>query len=155
MRKTFANIAARIAACATALLFGALLLTPAPAPAATANYAIAIPGVLVIPVQLSGQVTTTTAAVVRFQIPFAANVIGVSASARASGGTTPTLTVDVQDDGTTILSAPVSVTAGAVAEAAIATASVADESEITIDLAITGSSPTWDDITVLITVVRQ
>lgn len=123
--------------------------------AATPNYSPAVPGVVVIPVQLSGQYTTSTTAVSRFALPFAARVVGVSASARASGGTTPTLTVDVLDDGTTLLSAPVSVTAGAVAEGTVSVPVVADESVVTLNLAIGGTTPTWDDITVFLTVVRQ
>ena len=130
-------------------------LPAAPAQASTPNYSVAVPGVEVIPIQLSGQYTSTTAAVARFQLPFKARVIGVSASARASGGTSPTLTVDVQDDGTTILSSPVSVTAGSVSEGTISAPAVADESVMTVDLAIGGTSPTWDDITVLVTVVRE
>lgn len=122
--------------------------------AATQNYSVAFPGVVTIPIQVSGQYTATTAAVARFKLPFAARVIGVSCSARASGGTSPTLTIDVNDDGTTILSGDVTVTAGSVSEGTISTAAVADESVVTVDLTIGGTSPTWDDITVLITVVR-
>lgn len=131
-----------------------LPLLGTPAQAATPNYSVAVPGVQVIPIQLSGQYTTNVTAVARFQLPFPARVIGVSASARASGGTTPTLTVDVLDDGTSVVSSAVSVTAGSVSEGTVANAAVADESVITVDLAIGGTSPTWDDITVLVTVVR-
>lgn len=126
-----------------------------PAMAATPNYSQAVTGVEVIPIQLSGQYTADVTAVTRFALPFPARVVGVSASARASGGTSPTLTVDLQDDGTSILSSPVSVTAGSVAEATISTLAVADESVMTIDLAIGGTNPTWDDITVFVTAVRQ
>lgn len=115
---------------------------------------IAIPGVFTLPLVLSGQRVATTAAVVRFKLPFAVKLLGVSASARASGGTTPTLTVDVQDDGVTVLSAPVAVTAGAVAEGSITAPNIADESVITVDLAIGGTNPTWDDVTVCLTGVR-
>ena len=126
-----------------------------PVAAATQNYSLAVPGVVTVPLQLSGQYTATETDVVTFALPFKARVLGVSASARASGGTTPTLTVNVLDDGTTILSAPLSVTAGSVSEATVSAPSVADESVVTVDLAITGTSPTWDDITVLITVIRE
>lgn len=122
--------------------------------AATANYSEVVTGIQTIPLQLSGQYTTTTAAVVKFQLPFKAQVLGVSATARASGGTSPTLTVDVQEGGTTILSSPISITAATVAEGTVSDSSLADESTITVDLAIGGSSPTWDDITVLVTVRR-
>lgn len=127
---------------------------PVPTRAATPNYSAAVPGVVVIPFHISGQYTATTASVVRFAIPFKASLVGVGASARASGGTSPTLTVDVKAGGTTLLSAPISVTAGAYAEGTITTAAIADEAAVTIDLAITGTSPTWNDITVFLTLVR-
>lgn len=123
--------------------------------AATPNVAISNGGVVVIPLHISGQYTASTTAVARWLMPFPCDVIGVTASARASGGTSPTLTVDVLAGGTTLLSAPVAVTAGANAEATIATAAVADEAAMTVNLAITGTSPTWNDITVFITVVRK
>lgn len=139
---------------AAVLAFGLVTASSVAPKAATQNYSVAIPGVVVVPLQLSGQYTATEVAVVRFALPFKARLVGASASARASGGTSPTLTVDVQDDAASVLSAPVAVTAGAVAEAVITAAAIADESVITIDLAITGTSPTWDDITILLTFVR-
>lgn len=123
--------------------------------AATQNYAVSMSGVVVVPFHVSGQYTATTNGVIRFAMPFKARVIGVGASARASGGTTPTLTVDLLDDGVSVLSAPIAVTAGSFAEGAIANASVADESVMTVNLAITGTSPTWNDITVFVTVLRE
>ena len=101
------------------------------------------------------QRTANATAVHRFKMPYAATVIGVSASARASGGTTPTLTVDVMEGGVSILSAPVAVTAGAIAEATVSDTELADESSITVNYAITGTSPTWDDITVQIDLLRH
>lgn len=140
-----------IAIAAVAMLGAAI---PVPTHAATPNYASAVPGVVVIPVFISGQRTATTASVVLFKIPFKARLIGVGASARASGGTTPTLTVDVKVAGTTVLSAPFAVVAAAYSEGTISTAAIADEAAVTIDLAITGTTPTWDDITVFLTVLR-
>jgi len=136
-----------------AAAFGALFALP-PAFAATTNYSLATP-VYVIPIQISKQWTTTTTNVVRFAIPFKARLVGVSASARASGGTTPTLTVDVLKGGVTVLSAPIAVTAGAVAEGTVTVPTLEDESVITMTLTIGGTTPTWDDITVLLTVVRN
>ncbi len=135
-------------------LFMSFGLAPLPGRAATTNYSEVITGIQVLPLQLSGQYTTTTADVVKFQVPFKAHVLGVSATARASGGTSPTLTVDVQEGGTTILSSAISITAGTVSEGTVSDTSLADESTITIDLAIGGTSPTWDDITVLLTLRR-
>lgn len=129
------------------------MLTAPMVEAATPNYQIG--NVEVLSFQLSGQYTTTTASVVKFALPFPAKLVGVTATARASGGTTPTLTVDVKNGGTSALSAPVSITAGTVAEATIVNSTLADESVMTVDLAIGGTSPTWNDITLLLTVVRR
>jgi hypothetical protein len=125
-----------------------------PAQAATPNYNLGAQQ-QVIALHVSGQYTATTAGVAKFTLPFPAKLVGVTATARASGGTTPTLTVDVGAGGTSVLSAPVSITAGTVATATIATATLADEAAITVDLAIGGTNPTWNDITVLLTVVRR
>lgn len=121
----------------------------------TNNFPLTQP-VNVIAFHVSGQYTATTAGVVRFKLPFAAKVINVTAAARASGGTTPTLTVDLKNGGTTILSAPFAVTAGASSEAASVTSpNIADESVVTVDFTIGGTSPTWNDITILLTVIRR
>jgi len=131
-----------------------LLLSPMFALAATPNQALT-DDVELIPFHISGQWTATTAAVAKIKLPFPAKLIGVSATARASGGTSPTLTVDVQEAGVSVLAAPVAITAGAVAEATIADSALADESLVTVDLAIGGTTPTWNDITVLLTVRRR
>lgn len=125
------------------------------AEAATPNVAPAAGQVVVIPFHISGQYTATTTNVVRFLMPFDAAVLGVQATARASGGTTPTLTVDVLEAGVTILSAPIAVTAGAVAEGTLTDSNIADEAAVTMTLTIGGSSPTWNDIVVLVTVFRK
>lgn len=145
-----------LAALAVAVVIAALVSSVAPqqATAATTNFPPSTP-VYVIPLQLAKQYTATTANVVRFAIPFKARLVGVSATARASGGTSPTLTVDVLEGGVSVLSAPIAVTAGTVAEGTVTDAALADEALITVSLAITGTSPTWDDITVLLTVVRN
>jgi len=142
---------------AFALAFVCLLGMQAPVPvyAATANYEPAVADVDIIPVHISGQWTATTNPVAKFTLPYKAKLIGISATARASGGTTPTLTIDVEDDGTSVLSSAISITAGTVSEGTISSANVADESVLEIVLTIGGTTPTWDDITVLITVVRQ
>lgn len=146
--KKFLRIAAGLALAAFALL------APA-ADAATVNCAMAGCDVVVVPLHISGQYTATTVAVARFTLPFEANVLGVSASARASGGTSPTLTVDVKEAAVTILSAPITVTAGAVAEGTVTDILLADEAAITIDFTIGGTSPTWNDIIVLLTLARR
>lgn len=107
---------------------------------------------LLYPLLIAGQRTASVTAVYRAKLPRAYKVLDVQATARASGGTGPTLTVDVKAGGTSLLSAPVAVTAGAVAHATLASgARVADEAELTVDLAIGGTLPTWDDIALQLT----
>lgn len=135
-----------------AAVLGALFSVTA-AVAAVTNQSPAVQ-VVVIPLHISGQYTSSTTAVARFNMPFACTLIGASASARASGGTSPTLAVNVKEAGTTVLGSTISVTAGAVAEGAISDADIADEAAITVDFTIGGTSPTWNDITVLLTCTR-
>lgn len=137
-----------------ALLFVVMVTVPAAGYGAVANYSEVVTGIQIVPFHISGQYTATTSNIVKFRLPFKAQVLGVSATARASGGTSPTLTVDVKEDGSSILSSAISVTAGTVSEGTVSDTSLADESIITIDLTIGGSSPTWDDITVLLTLRR-
>jgi len=99
----------------------------------------------------SRQLTASVTGVFGFQMPFAATLIEVCAAARASGGTTPTLTIDVQEAGVTVLTTPITVTAGANTVAAPSDAAIADNAAVTVNAAIGGTSPTWDDITVLLT----
>lgn len=105
---------------------------------------------------VSGQYTATTAGVAKFKLPFAAKLINATAYARASGGTTPTLTIDVKNGASSVLNAPFSLTAGTVGEATTVTSpNFADESVVSIDLNIGGTSPTWNDITVILMLVRR
>lgn len=140
----------RIASIVIAAVLGLAVFA---AGAATPNYT-PNNAVVLVPFHVSGQYTASTTAVVKLTLPFKAKLIGVSATARASGGTSPTLTVDLLQGGTTVLSAPIAITAGTVAEGTVTTATLTDESTITVNLAITGTSPTWNDITILVTLVR-
>lgn len=134
------------------VLSGMMLGATGAAMAATANYP-AVVNVSPVAITLSGQRTATVASVASIKVPAKMKLIGVSATARASGGTSPTLTVDVKAGTTSVLSAPFAVTAGAVSEGSIATSAIADETVMNIDLAITGTNPTWDDISILLTLI--
>lgn len=142
------------AAIALAAVAAPLALVPG-VQAATPNVAVGAGQVVVIPLHLSKQYTVSLTAEARFKMPFACDMLGVAASARASGGTSPTLTIDVKEAGTTILSSAITVTAGSVAEGTITDAAIADEAEITVDLTIGGTSPTWDGVMVLLTCARK
>lgn len=110
--------------------------------------------VLLLPYHFAS-VTADVTAAVKIKLPFEADIAGFSVCARSSSGTTPTLTVDLKAGGTSVLSAPVTVTPAEVTEATIATKRVADEANLTIDFDIGGTStPTFNDVDVLITLVR-
>lgn len=132
-----------------------LWLMPLHGWAATTNISSASSNYHILTFPLNRQYTATTAGVVRFKMPYPARLVTVQATARASGGTSPTLTVDVQEAGTTVLSSAVSVTAGTVSEATISDPEIADEAVVTVDLTIGGTSPTWDDITVVMVIRRH
>jgi hypothetical protein len=146
MKKLCASISLVVILLVATLVPVAFAVTPNPSPASA--------GYMVLPFQISQQYTATTTGVVRFNAPFPCRVMSVYASARASGGTAPTLTVDVKAAGTTILTTPVAVTAGAVSEAVISTPKITDEATITMDLNIGGTTPTWNDITILLVLKR-
>lgn len=120
----------------------------------TPNFPIAT-SVQVVPLVISGQYTATTTGVVRVKMPFKAKLLGVSATARASGGTTPTLTVNVKQGAASVLAAPISITAGNVTEGSITSPQLDDEGTVTVDLTIGGTSPTWNDISVVLTLARN
>ncbi len=123
--------------------------------AATTNPSPASPGYMVIPIQISGQYTTTTAAAAKFKMPFPATIIHASATARTSGGTDPTLTVDIKEGANSILSSAIAITAGTVSDGTLSDTALADEAAVSVDLTIGGTSnPTWNDITVLLVLKR-
>lgn len=127
-------------------------LVPA-AQAATPNVAISNPGVMLVPLHISGQYTTTTASIARFNMPMPCDMLGVGASARAMG--TTTMTVDVKSGGTTILSGPIAMVAGAFTEGTISTSAIPDENAITVDLNAPSGTSTIDDVVVLMTCIRK
>ena len=136
------------------VLLMSLVFLAGPSMAATTNPSPASPGYMVLPIQISGQYTATTAAVTKFKLPFPATVVHASATARASGGTTPTLTVDVKEGATSILSSAISITAGTISDGTLSDTALADESSVSVDLTIGGTNPTWDDITLLLVLKR-
>lgn len=122
--------------------------------AATANPSTASTGYEVIPIPVMGIYTSDRANLVTFKAPYPFYVTHVSAKARGSSGTTPTLTVDIKESGTSILSTPFSVYSSSVSEGTVSDKKLADESTITIDFNIGGTSPVWQDITILLGLKR-
>lgn len=111
----------------------------------------------IMPFHCSKQLTGSVTALFAFQMPFAGKVLEVSAVARALGGTITTFTLDVNEAGTTILSSDMDldVSAGVVVVGSVSDESLADNAKISVDVAIAGSSPTVDDLTVLVTLQRD
>lgn len=122
---------------------------------ATGNYGPHVPNLVVLPICIAGQRTATAAEAFIMKMPFAMEILSVQATARASGGTSPTLTVDVHDGASSILDSAISITAGTISYGTIDDANIADEAELSIDLTIGGTSPTWDDICVTIVGLRK
>ncbi len=132
-----------------------LLMLAVSALAATPNPSPNSPGYELLTFSINKQYTATTAGVVRFKMPWPAKLVTVQATARASGGTSPTLTVDVKEAAVSKFTTPIAITAGTVSEGVIGTIPrIADEALITVDLTIGGTTPTWDDITVVMVVKR-
>ncbi len=119
------------------------------AEAATTNVSPGSAGYMQIPFHISGQYTANTTAVAKWIAPMPCEVYHASATARASGGTSPTLSV-VLKNGASTVSTIGPITAGTISEGTLANTTVADEAVFTIDLTIGGTSPTWNDITVLV-----
>lgn len=119
--------------------------------AATPNVPVGAGQVVVMPIHLSGSYAATTAAVAKFNMPFPCRMLGVGAVPRALTGSSNTL--DVKLGGTTILSAPIAMTAGTYAEGTITTATITDEGVITVDLTIPAG--TLVDTTLFMTCVRR
>ncbi len=101
----------------------------------------------------AGQYTATVDPVATFQMPFSATLVEVSATARDidTGDADETYTVDLEEGGTSVLSSAISIVAdntpvvGTVSDTAIA-----DNAKMEVVLTLGGTTPTLDDLTVLI-----
>lgn len=141
-----------------ALLFGALLglaallpFVPTPAlNAATENPAQGASGYYVMTFHFDSQLTATVADKAQWKMPWPSQLVQVKCSGRAFGGSaTPTYTWTLQEAaGTAATCAPT--TAATEVEGTISDAAIADEASMTLDYASTGTSPTADDMTVIL-----
>ena len=103
-----------------------------------------------------GQETATVDPVHTFQMPFAATLVEVSATARdlATDGN-QTYTVDLEEAGTTVLSSAISLTAdNTPVVGTVSDSSIADNAKMEVVLTLGGNSPAADDTTVLIVFKR-
>lgn len=139
----------RAALVAVMLTVACVGLIAAPVPAATTNVSSGSPGYMLLPFHLSGQYTANTTAVAKWIAPMPCEIYHVSATARASGGTSPTLSVVMLNGASTVATVG-PITAGTISDGTLANTTVADEAALSIDLTIGGTSPTWTDITVLV-----
>lgn len=138
----------RNALVATVILSAMVGLLAAPVFALTTNVSPGSAGYMQLPIHISGQYTANTTAVAKWLAPMPCEIYHVSATARASGGTSPTLAVVLKNGASTV--STIAVTAGTISEGTLANTTVADEATFSIDFTITGTSPTWNDIMVLV-----
>ncbi len=102
----------------------------------------------------AGQFTSTLDPIFTFQMPFAATLTEVSASARdLDVAGTNAYVVDLEEAGTTVLSTTVALTAdNTPVVGVISDSAIADNAKMEILLTLSGdTSPTVDDLTVLLT----
>ena len=123
--------------------------------AAIANTKLANPNsFFTICITKTGQYSSTLDPVATFQMPFAATLVEVSASARdLDVAGTNAYTVDLEEAGTTVLSSAIALTAdNTPVVGTINDASIADNAKMEIVLTLSGdTTPTLDDLTVLLT----
>ena len=107
-----------------------------------------------IPICKTGQYSATVDPVATFQMPFAATLVEVSACARDIDTTdgNETYTVDLEEAGTSVLSSAISLTAdNTPVVGTVSDSSIADNAKMEVVLTLGGTSPTLDDLTVLLT----
>lgn len=150
LRSFFQKAQLMIIALMFALVLSAQILPIGLAEAATANPSPASAGYFVMTFHFDSQLTSTVADKAQFTMPWPAQLVGVQCVARALGGSaTPTYTWTIQEEAGTLATCAM-VTAVTVVEGTIADSAVADEAKITLDYASSGTSPTADDVTVIL-----
>jgi hypothetical protein len=122
--------------------------------AAIANTKLAAPNsYFIMPFCFQGQFNTTIDPIATFQMPFSATLVEVSACARdIDTATDETYTVDLEEAGTSVLSAPIAIVAdNTVVVGTVNDATIADNAKMEIVLTIGGTTPTLDNLTVFCT----
>jgi hypothetical protein len=125
------------------------------ASAAIANTKLAAPNsFFTICITKTGQYTATLDPIATFIMPFGATLTEVSATARdLDVAGTNAYTVDVEDDGTTVLSSAIALTAdNTPVVGTVSAGTIADNSKMEVVLTLSGdTTPALDDLTVLLT----
>ena len=110
--------------------------------------------VYAIPIHLSGTNSASLSGVAAIKMPYGARLLGFTGMSRATTGPTTTMhTVDLRAGATSVLSSPLGLSTVGVTEATIATAAIADETTLFVDLNL-GTLSTVLDTTLLMTFVR-
>lgn len=122
---------------------------------AIANALLAAPySYFTIALSVNGQETATVDPAATFQMPFAATLVEVSVCARDidTTDTDETYTVDIEEAGTTVLSSAISITAdNTPVVGTVSDSTIADNAKIEAVLTLGGTTPTIDDLTILLT----
>ncbi|MDD2319169.1 MAG: hypothetical protein PHO83_03865 [Geobacteraceae bacterium] len=134
-----------------------ILLVP-PIFAATTNPSLASTSYTPVVIPIMGTYSSNETHV-KFKAPNGYRVVHASATARAVTGTEPTMTVDVKSGTTSMFSAPISLTAGAITDAVLGTApNIADEGTVSVTFTKGGSYSSgegWKDITLFLLLKRR
>lgn len=124
--------------------------------AAIANAKLAAPkSYYVHHIHHAGQESATVNPLATFQMPFAATLVEVSACARTADAADgdETYTIDVEEAGTSVLSSAISIpraTPNTPVVGTISDADIADNAKIEIVLTLGGTTPTIDEIDVVL-----
>lgn len=137
------------------LLAAAVVIAPSRFPpaaqAATPNLAPGF-GVMVLPLHLAGAYTSTTTAAT-FNMPMPCAMLGVGAAPRTVS--LPSVAVDVQLGGASILASPIELSTGTYSEGTISTAAISDEGVMTVIVNTPMANSSVSDLTVLLTCARK
>jgi hypothetical protein len=121
---------------------------------AVANYGEHVTGLETWPLFI-GTVTADTTKKVGIKLPWKYDLLGFRTFARASSGTTPTLTADLLEAGVSVLSTPTAVVADTYTDGTVSDSALADEAELTVNLDIGGTdTPTFTDVTLTLCLRR-
>lgn len=138
-----------------ALVLGLALMALAVLPmaitqSATDNPAQGAPGYYVLTFHFDSQLTATVADKAQWKQPWPSTLVKVKCSGRAFGGSaSPTYTWTLQEGAGTAATCAPTVAATEV-EGTITDSDTADEASMTLDYASAGTSPTADDMTVIL-----
>jgi len=126
---------------------------PRPAQATTANPAPGhVEGYMMVPLHISS-IGATNAGIVKWTQSWPCRLVGMNAAAFNNTGDTPTLTLDVTSDGTSVLANALPVAKGSISAANLATSpKLADEKTVSVNATVGAGNGTasWTDVSVML-----